>query len=101
MSKTKKSIKQIEKQIKKLTVRIDDMSIQLTSLRNITGTTGTEQIAAELQEESEQVSKPDLRFGEEEVEKAAELAEDAEEITDIIEKQKIGKKKGKKGKKKK
>lgn len=100
-SKENKSIKQLTKQIKKLTARIDDMSVGLTSLRDATDTTGTEQIAAKLQEQSAQVFRPDSRFSEEEVETAEDLAEDAEEIADIMEKQNKRKKKGKKGKKKK
>jgi TolA-binding protein len=85
-AKKSKAIKQIRKQVKKLNARIDDMSREIKSLQDTADTTVTDQLAAELQEESAQGAWPNPRFSEDEVEMAEEMTEDAEEVEDILEK---------------
>ncbi len=85
-AKKSKAIKQIQKQVKKLNARINDLSKQIKGLQGSADTTVTDKIAAELQVESAQGARPEPRFSENEVEVAEEMTEDAEEVEDIMEK---------------
>ncbi len=92
------TIKQLKKRIKKLDARIDDMSKKISALQDAAGISVTEQVTAELPEESEQEeASQDSIFSEDDVEKAEEMTEDAEEIADIREKKEKKKKKKKAG----
>ena len=85
-AKMSKAIRQLKKQVKKLNARIDDLSREINGLQDTADITVTDQIAAELQEESAQGALPNPRFSENEVELAEEMTEDAEEVEDILEK---------------
>ena len=85
-AKKSKAIKQLEKQIKKLNARIDDMSREIKGLQDAVNTTVITQTAAESEEEFTQETWPKPRFTEDEVESAEEMTENAEEAEDILEK---------------
>jgi len=71
-AKKSKTIKQLEKQIKKLNARIDEMSREIKGLQG--------------DKEATQEAWPNPKFSEDEVEMAEEMAEDAGEVEDILEK---------------
>lgn len=89
MSKKRQKIKRLKKQVKVLNGRISKKNKLIKELQDMLGSTVIEQVAGEMQSESEFKFTDGMpaRFSEEEFEQAGEIRGEAEEILDILEKE--------------